>query len=266
MSPDFDLLSSIRYDHSLRDLQWNTLANGGIQSPYLLLRYHLDRLLDAAEQHGWQFLRFITHDSLKIACDDAVRDASSDLAVPSSTFKIRIIVTRAGVLKASAAPVPPLPSLDPGCASLEAVIHDPLPSIFEPLLTICLDTEPTPSSVFTRTKTTHRPHYSAARNRLGVPPLPSPSTKDVLLYNPSGELTETSIRNIAFLRGSPARWVTPHSSTGCLCGVMRRWLLEQGRIVEASEGELRLGNLVDGEYVLTFNGVEGCRLGRINMV
>ena len=33
--------------------------------------------------------------------------------------------------------------------------------------------------------------------------------------------------------------------------------------VEADEGELKKDSIVKGEYVLTFNGVEGCRLGRI---
>lgn len=137
------------------------------------------------------------------------------------------------------------------------------PALYGALLTIHPDYQPTQPDIFTRTKTTHRPQYTAARDRLKLPPLATPSDADVLLYNPLGSLTETSIRNIAFLRGSPPRWVTPRAETGCLSGVMRRWLLEQGRVIEAQEGELLKGDLVDGEYVLTFNGVEGCRLGRI---
>ncbi|EED80878.1 predicted protein, partial [Postia placenta Mad-698-R] len=122
---------------------------------------------------------------------------------------------------------------------------------------------PSNASLFTRTKTTHRPDYTMARDRMGIPPLPAPSNSDVLLYTFDDELMETSIRNIAFLRRNPPCWVTPRKETGCLPGVMRRWLLEQGRIVEASEGELSKRDLVDEEVVLTFNGVEGCRWGRI---
>lgn len=47
---------------------------------------------------------------------------------------------------------------------------------------------------------------------------------------------------------------------------MRRWLLEKGRVTEAVQRELTRDDLVEGEYVLTFNGVEGCRLGRIMFV
>ena len=165
----------------------------------------------------------------------------------------------------TAAPAPPLPNPDPFAPSLwlpSGSSPDP-PDFGLALLTIHLDTIPTPSSVFTRTKTTHRDHYNAARSRFGIPPPPSPSLDEVLLFNDNDDITETSIRNIAFVRRSPPQWVTPAGSTGCLPGVVRRWLLEHGRVVEADEGELKKDSIVKGEYVLTFNGVEGCRLGRI---
>ena len=165
----------------------------------------------------------------------------------------------------TASPAPPFPIPDPMAPSLwlpSASPPDP-PSFGLDLLAIHLDTVPTPSSVFTRTKTTHRDHYNAARSRFAIPPPPSPSLDEVVLFNEIGDITETSIRNIAFVRRSPPRWVTPATSTGCLTGVVRRWLLEQGRIVEADEGELKREDVLHGEYVLTFNGVEGCRLGRI---
>src|SRR6266852_9215370 len=45
-----------------------------------------------------------------------------------------------------------------------------------------------------------------------------------------------SERNVAFfLHG---RWVTPHESTGCLPGVVRRWLLEQHLVVTDNRGWL----------------------------
>lgn len=157
---------------------------------------------------------------------------------------------------------PCLASLPPPVSGYSTALQSSL-RLGAPLLVIHLDTCPTHPSLFTRTKTNHRQDYDAARVRLGIPPLPTPSNVDVLLYAPSGGLTETSIRNIAFLRGSPPQWVTPRTETGCLPGIMRRWLLEQGRVIEANEGGLLKDDLVEGEDVLTFNGVEGCRLGRI---
>jgi branched-subunit amino acid aminotransferase/4-amino-4-deoxychorismate lyase len=69
---------------------------------------------------------------------------------------------------------------------------------------------------------------------------------------------ETSIRNFALFRRG--RWVTPHDSTGCLHGVTRRWLIEQGLVTTDDEALLHKKNLQDGELVLTFNAVEGCRI------
>ena len=69
---------------------------------------------------------------------------------------------------------------------------------------------------------------------------------------------ETSIRNIAFRRGG--QWVTPSAADGCLPGVMRRLMLEQGRFVE---GEVHIAKVVPGEIVLTVNSVEGCCMGMI---
>ncbi|KAI9056979.1 hypothetical protein FKP32DRAFT_1598455 [Trametes sanguinea] len=182
-------------------------------------------------------------------------------------YQIRILLSYPGILSVTASPASPLPSRDPAALSLWI----PSPSSPEPppqdtlLLVVHLDTVATPANEFTRTKTTRRDHYTAARKRFNIPPPPTPSLDDVLLYNDDGEITETSIRNIAFARGSPPRWVTPSASTGCLPGVMRRWLLEQGRVVEAEGGELTRNAVVDGEYVLTFNGFEGCRIGRLKL-
>jgi 4-amino-4-deoxychorismate lyase len=71
-------------------------------------------------------------------------------------------------------------------------------------------------------------------------------------------ITETSVRNLAFFRHG--LWVTPHDSTGCLPGVMRRWLLEQGLVVTDDRGLLSRDNVREGELVLVFNAVEGCRI------
>ncbi|KZT08656.1 uncharacterized protein LAESUDRAFT_696833 [Laetiporus sulphureus 93-53] len=271
MSSDFQLLSSIRYDSSLRDLAWNTAANDGAPSSYLLLRYHYDRLRDAAQEHGWAAAQDVTYNNLARACDEAVRIAFRDNSLNDTPLKLRILLNHTGMFAVSASPAASLNGPDPTSISLitlngdGAILEDAASTILGSLLTIHLDTSPTPSSLFTRTKTTHRPQYTAARTRMGIPPLPTPTNEDVLMYTPSGELTETSIRNIAFLRHTPPQWVTPRASIGCLSGVMRRWLLEQGRIVEASEGELTKDEVVDGEYVMTFNGVEGCRLGRVTL-
>ncbi|KAI0660606.1 aminotransferase [Cubamyces menziesii] len=265
--PSFDLISTTRYEPCLRDCSWNTAANGGSPSPYMLLRYHYERLLDALKIHDWPMPQEFSLSRLEEECNAGVTKHSSSNS-PQQSFRVRILLSYAGALSVTASPTSPIPlsSHDPASLSLwlPSAATDPPVSAWE-LLVIHLDILPTPSSNFTRTKTTHRSHYTSARGRFNIPPPPTSSVDDVLLFNESGGLTETSIRNVAFARRSPPCWVTPHVSTGCLPGVMRRLLLEQGRIVEAVEGELTRDGVVDGEYVLTFNGFEGCRVGRIKI-
>ena len=74
---------------------------------------------------------------------------------------------------------------------------------------------------------------------------------------------EASIRNVALWR--EGRWLTPANEVGCLPGVIRRWLLQHGRVTIDEEGVLKRGNIRDGEIALTFNGVEGCRYGYITL-
>lgn len=161
---------------------------------------------------------------------------------------MRILLDSEGTLTAAASPATPLES------------SDFLTPPSESRRVLYVDTEPTPTSRFTRTKTTRRTVYNTARARAGLTPLPTPSDAhiDVLLYTPDGLITETSIRNVAFMRGGV--WVTPCAESGCLPGVVRRLLLEEGRVVE---GDIRKDEIQQDEVVLTFNGVEGCCLARL---
>lgn len=127
-------------------------------------------------------------------------------------------------------------------------------------ISLFCDTEPTLTSKFTETKTTRREAYNLARLRVGIPAVgDEPGTpKDVILYGIEDQVMETSIRNIAFWRGG--RWVTPPLLDGCLPGIARRFLLEEGKIVE---GRVLMKDLKVGEVLLVFNAVEGARLGKI---
>lgn len=131
-------------------------------------------------------------------------------------------------------------------------------------INIYVDKEPTGPSLFTVTKTTARRVYEEARQRNNLSPLTTLAgrSQEVLLHNHGGLIMETSIFNIACKRGG--RWITPSSTSGCLPGVARHWLLENGRIVEDADCALTVANIKTGELVLLFNGVQGCRLGVIH--
>jgi len=94
-------------------------------------------------------------------------------------------------------------------------------------------------------KTTNRKTYEEARQDCD-------EENDVILVNERGEITETTIANIAVLRED--RWITPAISCGLLPGVMRAELLARGEI---AEGVVLANELVAGETVHCFNALRG---------
>ncbi|KAF5385332.1 hypothetical protein D9615_001199 [Tricholomella constricta] len=254
----YELLSSTRFDCFLSRLKWNNDPEGPCL--FLLLQYHLDRLIDAADRHGWKEAKTsLTYDALKSSCHSVLADCN-DQRDKSQAFKIRLTLSQSGNLAATATPTTPFLS-DPTSASFFNPLSDNA-SLFGSVFAIHVDPMPTPVSLFTSTKTTQRSIYNDARFRAGLPHTPDPlNLADVLMYNSEGFITESSIFNVAFYR-SP-HWITPSTSTGCLPGVLRRWLLEQGRIREDKKNQLTKDSVNKGDWILLFNGVQGCRLGRI---
>lgn len=163
------------------------------------------------------------------------------------------MLSKTGVLTVDAVPVNRFDALPLSALKFNPECDPPPPNC----VAVFLDARPTPSSLFTRTKTTERTSYDSARTRFNVQSL----STDVLLYNEDCLVTETSTFNIAFHRN--CRWVTPHESTGCLAGVFRRYLLQEGFITVAAADPITRDTVVEGEYVLLFNAVRGCRLGKI---
>ena len=99
--------------------------------------------------------------------------------------------------------------------------------------------------VFLYHKTTHRGIYEQARKECD-------EQTDAILINERGEITETTIMNIAVFRDG--RWITPQTSCGLLPGVMREELLARGEIVE---GVIRANELRPEESIRCFNALRG---------
>ncbi|KAI0033813.1 aminotransferase [Vararia minispora EC-137] len=250
-TPDcaFSLITALRYDQALLSAPFNTSVNYGTPTPFLLLPYHADRLRSAAARHGgrWvQVAQSVTVESFERACMNAVK-----LHGGIGPFKVRFALATDGAQDVTVSPLPVLSHPeDPFRASSF------IPDVSEhPSFTLHLDTAPTPSSIFTSTKTTHRKHYDAARIRHS---LVWGQPADVLLYDAFSVLSETTTRNVAFYRSG--RWLTPADPSGCLEGVTRRWLIEQGRVALDEDRLLRKDDVQEGEIALVFNAVDGCRL------
>ncbi|KIW02305.1 uncharacterized protein PV09_06452 [Verruconis gallopava] len=125
---------------------------------------------------------------------------------------------------------------------------------------IWIDIQPTEQTAHTRFKTSSRAQYDAARAR--ALPNPEDVTQEVLLWNPSGFITEGSLLTPYFYRNR--RWVTPPvvdpQYGGGQAGTSRRWALEQGLCEEAA---VERRSIRVGERVWVSNGVRGFGWGKI---
>jgi len=113
---------------------------------------------------------------------------------------------------------------------------------------LAVDAEPVDSSeVWLFHKTTRRSTYEARIAR-------HPEADDVLLVNERGEVTESTIANVAVL--IEGRWWTPPIEAGCLPGVERGRLLEKGRLAERT---LPLDDLQTAEGIALVSSLRGWR-------
>jgi para-aminobenzoate synthetase/4-amino-4-deoxychorismate lyase len=186
-----------------------------------LLERHLDRLEESAAAFAFPVNREAIHRQLL----DAVR------SLPPVPHRVRLTVPKEGRPLLEMAPLTPLPAPFLVKLALEPV-------------------EPTNPLLYH--KTTRRELYEQARQAC-------PEAQDVLLWNPKGELTESSIANV--LVEIDGVWFTPPLSCGLLGGVYRAELLARGTIREhpilVSEltptSRIRLINSVRGEWDVCFS-------------
>ncbi|KAL1993933.1 hypothetical protein VTN49DRAFT_2602 [Thermomyces lanuginosus] len=246
----FQIVSSLRFDPELPEI----VAQYALQhypqpqnSPYYLLSYHRDRLLEAAEEFQWDQAVALLRRDVESFAD------SLDKYIPdrSKPWRLRIVVDIDGNLA-----VDVQPAAAEGARSL--LLPSIRPSIIVSPWRLYIDPQRTHPSAFTTHKTTARNIYTAARERVGITSPQDPI--EVLLINPQGEVMEGSITTPYFRRRSQWAnrtghdWVTPPLSSGGNAGTTRRYALEYGFCVEQV---VRLEDLVNGEQCWLSNAVRG---------
>ncbi|CZS97589.1 hypothetical protein WAI453_008723 [Rhynchosporium graminicola] len=281
--PDFQLFSSLRYDPLLRPLTINTTAwDGEIKffSPFYMLPYHRDRMLQAAEHFGWNkaadtirgtegfnFLLKILNENVDIKSEAPMR--------------VKTLLSHDGVITVETNPVPIVdrwtlfPERIPPPLSAETkmrvspltggsltlgeneIVYGDAPK-GEPF-DIIPDSARTPPSPFTSYKTTSRDMYVSARERVGIKDYAE--KKEVLLVSDKdGEIMEGSLTSCFFWRNG--KWTTPPASSGGQIGTTRRWAIKEGYAVE---GIVKVDSLVDGEECWISNGVRGFQYGKVKL-
>jgi para-aminobenzoate synthetase / 4-amino-4-deoxychorismate lyase len=183
---------------------------------FVHLDAHLERLRASARYFGF------THD------EGAVRDALAKAVVGADgPARVRCVARRDGSVEAEAAPLPATPAEE-----VRLAIDGPTIDPADPLLFH---------------KTTARQRYVDAAHR-------HPGADDVLLVNLRGEVTESTIANVAaWLDG---RWWTPPLSSGILPGIERAAALADGRLAERV---LSVADVRRAQALVLLNSVRGWR-------
>jgi 4-amino-4-deoxychorismate lyase len=263
MDSGIDLFSSLRYDPLLTDILDNSeFSQSRTPSPFYMLAYHRDRILQAAEHlnydqaakvlRGGQGLELVLRKLTEII----------DTQCPSP-LRVRILVSPDGTLKVESNPVPvvrketlypsrlPPPkeapqtqvsSLTGGALILgkgDAVSGDPPTS--DPWV-VMADPMKTAPTLYTSYKTTCRDMYNSARERVGIKDM-AEKREVLLVSNNHGEIMEGSLTTPYLWRNG--KWTTPHVSSGGQIGTTRRWALEKGYVKIDGTSGLSTNNPTD---------------------
>ncbi len=186
---------------------------------YILLEQHLRRLQQSA-----RYFRF----HLPFG---AVRRRLTELATgwgaTTSPQRVRLLVSSDGIITLEHRAAPPVRPRRPWRL---AVALSPVAA----------------ENPFLYHKTTHRAVYETARQAC-------PECEDVVLWNARGEVTETTIANLA-IKQHGGRWVTPPVACGLLPGTLRERLLARGTLREAI---ITRDDLRRADAIVLFNSVRG---------
>jgi para-aminobenzoate synthetase / 4-amino-4-deoxychorismate lyase len=101
-------------------------------------------------------------------------------------------------------------------------------------------------------------HKTTRRDPYRTRALRHPGADDVVLVNQRGELTETTIANLAVRLDG--RWWTPPTPSGCLPGVERGRLLDLGLL---HERVLHVDDLAVAEELAVLSSLRGWRAAQL---
>ena len=180
------------------------------------LDLHLRRLSGSADYFGFRY----DETEVREAIEKAVA------SVPSTPCRVRLSLAKDGATRVVCTPV----------ASGSDVVR------------VALDDVPQdPRDVFLFHKTSRRQRYEDARRR-------HPDADDVVLVNDRGEVTESTIANVAVRLGGG--WVTPPLEAGLLPGIGRAVALEDGSL---SEDPISIEELRSADEIALVSDARGWR-------
>ncbi|MCS7207973.1 MAG: aminodeoxychorismate synthase component I [Fimbriimonadales bacterium] len=192
---------------------------------YFLLERHLRRLQRSADYFGFPLdVAAVREQLLCVAQTRLSVQNRSDACATGRAFRVRLLVDRHGTARLEYAPL------------------EPTPKVWR----VALAPEPIdPHDVFLYHKTTRREVYERARAA-------RPNCDDVILWNPRGAITESTVANVVVnLNG---RLYTPPTECGLLGGVYREHLIERGKL---QERVITIQELQHAKALYLINSVRG---------
>lgn len=243
---EVELFSSLRYDPLLTTLHANTeLSQGNVPSPFYMLAYHRDRILQAADHFHLDSAVKVLQGSQGLELIH--RKLSETVDFQSSTpLRVKILLSADGSLKVESNQTPVVkrenlyPSRLPpphnavqmenspltgGALTLgedDSVSGDPPTSHPWDVMPDSIWTAP---SGYTSYKTTRRDMYTSARERAGIKDM-AEKREVLLVADGDGQIMEGSLTTPYFWRNG--KWTTPPVSSGGQIGTTRRWALGKG--------------------------------------
>ncbi len=185
------------------------------QAGYYLLEQHLERLQNSALYFGFR----LDQAALRLELEQlAARHGPRPR-------RIRLLVTKEGRISSESKALPK-PAATPQRIILAGAPVDS-------------------SDPFLYHKTTNRKLYEAARAA-------GPGFDDVLLFNEQGEVTESTIANVAV--DIAGKLCTPPITCGLLPGTLRAHLLQRGELIER---QITVAELLQSPRVFLLNSVRG---------
>lgn len=234
MASAFSLFTSLRYDVELQkipslDMKYAGWNNNNM-SPFYMLDFHRDRVLNAAIHWGFEpVIDLLTGpDGLEYMAQKALQFLGDE----RKPQRLRIVLSPEGEISfvKSDAPLVPPENLLPAKLTTPGSIPELYEAKRDNPFELVVDGDHTQKSEYTHFKTTKRAMYDSARERASIQ---LGQRKEVLIVDDQGVIMEGSITTPYFWRNG--KWVTPPVSLqysaedGCggQCGTTRRWALER---------------------------------------
>ena len=203
-----------------------------------LLEEHLDRLCDSANFFDIP----INRENIQKALLQYVK------TLGTGNWRLRLLLHRDGAHNLEASPITDMSDTVRHRLTLSDTSDRPSKKV------VLAATPINKNNTFLYHKTTHRNVYEEAKQA-------HPEADDVLLWNEVGELTESTIANIVV--EIDGKLITPPISCGLLAGVMRSFLLHEGKI---QEGVIRKDDLKHVKNLYLVNSVRGWMKAELNIL